>query len=366
MVYINNTAIITFINKAQNKIAELASLIVQRGGNLPDAQTLLLELSDFIECLDSQFNQWAEQDILEWIAVYSQKANLNAIPFLLLTGFTQTILGSGTGLSGSITTADISDYIPATNTLIRNTPHNTLKAIQGGLLAERYHLSLAELTFLQNLISPFVSPSVGLSISPTAYQEKGTILATVNLQGAYSLNGGKSLLAYRYSRIGRVPELIYSGATPSIDSVIHREIVRVNTAFRFEVDFEKGGTMQSTQNINFVAPLWYGVALKNKASADIQLLTKVVEQPQNPRNFTFTLPSNNTSVATSLVQVPYILVSKSKGTPSNFNIQTFNTIPDWNVTSVNALLQDGTQEACWLCEFKNTVSGTFDCLVTWV
>ena len=364
--YINNTAILDFINKAQNKIASLSSLIVDRGGNLPDATSLLLELSDFIECLDNKYNQWAEEDILRWIDVYKQRANLNAIPFLLLTSFTQSILtGGGSGIGLPISTSDVSDYVPATNALIKSTPHNNLKLIQGGNLSERYHLSLNEITFLRNLINPFVAPSVGLTIFPTVYQEKGTVVSTVNLQGVYTLNGGKSLLQYRYNRAGRVPELLYSNTNATIDPFIHREPVRVGTTFRFEVDFEQGGTMTAAQDIQFVAPLWYGVALKNKASTDIQLLNKVVEQPANPRNFTFTLPSNNTSVAINLVQVPYILVSKTKGTPSNFNIQTFNTLPDWNITSVTALLQDGTTEACYLCEFKNTVSGTFDCLVTW-
>jgi len=367
VIYNNNTEITTFINKAQNKIANLASLIVERGGDLPDSLTLLLELSDFIECLDNKFNNWSEEDILRWIHEYNQRANLNAIPFLLLTAFEQNILGSGTGLSLPITVADISDYIPATNTLIRATPHNVLSLLQGGNTTERYHLTLAELLWLQGQMNPFTAPTIDLSISPTDYQEKGTVLSTVNLQGVYNLNSGSSVLKYRYKRLGRVPSetLTEVVANPTITPYVSHEDVRVNTVFRFEVDFEMGGTKTTDKQINFVAPIWYGVTLKNKASADIQQLTKIVESPSNPRNFTFTLPSNNTTVASNLVQVPYILVSKSKGIPSNFNIQTFNTLPDWNITSTTALLQDGTQEPCWLCEFKNTVVGTFDCLVTW-
>ena len=366
MVYKDNAQIVTFLNKAQNKIASLATLYVDRGGDLPDTLNLLIELSDFIESLDSEYNDWTEDRIIKWIHEYNHRANLNEIPYLLLTGFTQNILGGGSGFGLPITVADISDYIPATNALIRKAKHNLLNELQGGNTTERYHLTLEELTFLQNLMHPFTAPSVGLQITPTAIQEKGTVLRTVVLQGDLALNSGKSVLKFRYRRIGKTPSDLLTEVvgSPTVTPFTSRDDVRVNTVFRFEADFEAGGTKQADRDIRFIAPFWYGVALKNKASADIQLLTKVVEEPVNPRSFTFTLPSNNTTVAANLIQVPYILVPKSKGTPSNFNIQTFNTLPDWKITSTTAVLQDNTLEPCWLCEFKNTVVGTFDCLVT--
>lgn len=368
MIYVNNTEIVNFINKAQNKIAELSSLLVQRGGNIPDVTNLLLELSDFIECLDNEFNNWLEEDIIRWIHSYNQRANLNSIPFLLLTGFKQSILGGGGSISLPITTADVSDYIPSTNRLIRATPHNSLSTLQGGSLQQRYHLTLAELTFLQNLINPFVAPTINFIVTPTPnipYQEKGTIVNSTTLEGSYVLNSGELLVSYRYLRLGRVPEQLLQLESTVVSPLLHRESISTNTTFRFEAVFTKGGTLAQEKSVLFTPPMWFGLSTRNAPVFAIQLLVKVIEGPTTVHDFIYNIPADNTSRPLNTQVVPYILVSKSKGTLSRFEVLTFDTLPDWTITSVNVTLQDGSLEACWLCEFKNTVIGSYDFKVLW-
>lgn len=375
--YINNKEILKFLNRAQNKIANLGSLLVERGGVHEDSLTLLLELSDFIECLDDKYNTWTEKDILRYIHTYNQRANLNAIPFLLVTGLEINIIqgGDGSGFGLPITTRDVSDYVPATNALIKKFPHNNLALIQpesgyqGEVAGERYHISKEMYDFLWNLMNPFTPPGVGLSLTATPnveWQEKGTVVSMVALQGSIQLNSGKSVIKHRYKRIGRAPsELLVEARGGNVEGIVHREPVRVNTIFRFEADFEKGGTKTADRDIKFIAPMWFGLEQKGKSASDIQKLTKVVEGPNNPRNFNYNLPSNNTTVQEGQVVVPYLLVSKSRGTPSRFEVETFDTLPDWKITSAQATLQDGTKEDCWLCEFQNTVVGNYTYKVSW-
>ena len=369
MKYTNNPDITLFLNRAQNKIADLASLLVERGGDLPLDLILLLELSDFIESLDNKYNEWTEVDIIRWIHVFNVRANLNSIPFLLMTGFELNIIGGGAGFGLPITTADVSDFVPASIGLMTKFPHNNLALIQGGTLTERYHLTLAELNFLKGLMNVFIAPTVGLQLSALpdlVWQEKGTTVLYVNLLGSYAVNSGKSVLRYRYKRINRTPtDLLIETPGAIVVPYVHREPVKVNTVFRFEADFEDGGTKSADQTIKFIAPMWYGILSKGKLASEIQTLTKVVEGPINPRNFMYNLPSNNTTLPVTQAQVPYLLVSKSRGTLTRFEVETFDTLPDWKITTAYATLQDGTQEECWLCEFKNVVSGSYTFKVSW-
>lgn len=365
MNYINNTEITTFILKAQNKIADLATELVNRGGDDHEILHLLLALSDFIECLDSPFTNWKERDILRWTHEYNQRADLNSIPFYQITSYiTEIVTGNG-GINLPITVADISDYVPTTNQLIRATPHNLLNNLQGGNSTERYHITKEMYDFLYNLIHPFVAPTVGLSILPTGYQEKGITISAVDLQGSYALNGGGSILSYRYKRLGRTPsDILTSGVGSTIPSYTSHEDVTVDTTFRFEATFQTGGIKTADQTLRFVPPIYYGVALKGASIATIKGLTKLVEAPSNGKSYSFTLPSNNTTVPTNQIRVPYLLLPKVLGTPARMDVATFNTINDWTITSVVVTLANGLMEDYWRCEFNNTVTGTFITTVT--
>ena len=361
-----NTLVLQFVNKAQNKIAELSSLIVDRGGFMPDSLVLLLELSDFISSLDTTPTIWNDDKVLRYIEVYNRRANLNSVPYLQLSNYQVNIVnGSSTG---QITTADIVDYISATNGLIKASSHNTLSNLQGGSLNARYHLTLDEITKIRLILYPFSGPTVALSssISGNGWYELGTTIASTTLTGSYTLNSGGSATRFRYNKKvnGVVTNLITvedGDSTPFFVANINK-----TTTYIFEMDFEVGGTKSAEVSLRFVTPMWFGTTLQNKVSTDIQLLTKVIEAPQNPRNFTFVIPSNNTTVALNLIKVPYILVAKSRGIPTIFRTADFNIAPSWKITGTTVTLQDGTTEPYWLCEYIYAVSAGFDCLITWV
>lgn len=369
--YPDNETIDTFINRVQNKIADLSSLIVERGGYIPEALYLLLELSDFLECLTSDYNLWSLDTIYKYVQIYNERADLNSIPYLDILGFSTEILtGTGTGIGLPITTSDISDFISSTNTLITQTPHNTLANIQGGNSTERYHLTLAEITFLRNLINPFISPTVALTLSTVpnvVWHEKGTSVTLTTLQGSYSLNSGGSLTSYIYRRVGGTPEVIGSGTNSTIPQLVHTTPVISTTTFRFEATFNQGGTIMDSKQVRFTPPIFFGIANRGASTNTIKNLTKVIEDPSiNPRTFSYSLPSDNTTRPSNTQVVPYLLVPKSKGTPSKFEIGVFDTYPDWIITSASVTLQDNTDEPYWRCEFKNTVVGSYDFKTTFI
>lgn len=371
----NIAGLSTFVNKVQNKIANLASLIVDRGGDYPTAMKLVLELSDFLECLDNIYTTWTERDILRWMHEYNHLADLNSIPFIQMTGIEiNIVIPSGGGISLPITTTDVSDYIPATNILIRNTPHNVLRSIQprsdyqGYVTNERYHISKAMYDYLYNLINPFITPTVGLVVLPTPstlYHEKGVAVTSTLLTGSFVLNSGVAALGSRYLKIDSTTNTLVETIGEEIFTYTYATPFFVDTTFRFEVDFTTGGTIGINQSVSFIAPMWYGLGLKGRTPAQVQLLTKVVEGLSSPRDFPISIPANNPNVPIEEVVVPYLLIPISRGTITRIESSLFDTIPDWTITTVTATLDNGDLEPCRLYEFNNTVGGDYTFKVFW-
>ena len=83
-----NTKILTFLNRAQSKIAQTAKLIANKVSEGTPYQTYKDEvetaegLASFVESLDNVFNDWTELEISQFIDKWTAKANLNSIAYV--------------------------------------------------------------------------------------------------------------------------------------------------------------------------------------------------------------------------------------------------------------------------------------------
>lgn len=371
IVYPNNPEIQEFVVKAQNKIADLSTLLVERGGYLPDALYLLLELSDFIECLDDSNNTFLEEQIIEWIHIYNHRANLNDISFLPITGIEVNIATGGITIGLPINTTNISDYITATNALIRATEHNTLSAIQplfgypGYNPNERYHLNKAMYDHLFNLVYPFTDPTVGISkvvnlasTWPNGYFELGLTLTSITLQGVINLNSGGAVNYYRYKKNGTIitgsqvnaPDL----NNPIVTSIENTVSANSNITYTFEADFVNGGLKTATTQVLFRQPMYYGIYTRNEINAsNVQTLTKLVQDKQTT-NLTFVVPTGNTALEYPVSKAMVIFIPGSWGNPVTMDSRGFPYLNDWVFTNQTMTLANGTTMSGILGVFGST------------
>lgn len=366
MVYLTNTEIQDFVNKAQNKIADLSSLLVERGGNLPSALYLLLELSDFIECLDDVNNTLSEEDVIKYVHAYNHRANLNSIAYLLMTGIEVNLITGGSGLSLPITTADISDYITATNALIGQFAHNGLKSIQpaigyiGFRSNEKYHINKTMYDKLYAITYPYTAPTVGLTltasgdISPYGFYELGTSIATVTLQGSYTLNSGKSVYYYQYNKNGSLftSPVVTPLSTDPVNSATDTNITS-NTTYQFEANFEDGGALLASQSIIFKQPMFYGVIVRNDVPTVIpSTLTKIVRD-KGAFALSFTMAAGNTSLSGGNETTPIAIFPAAWGNPISAKVGVYEFITDWTFANSTMFAADGIT-------VLNIITGTFN------
>lgn len=357
IVYPNNTEIQEFVTKAQNKIADLSTLYVERGGYLPDGLTLLLELSDFIECLDNPQNSFLEDTIISWIHVYNHRANLNEITFLSLTGVEVNII-TGTGNNGlSITTSDISDYIFVTNSLIQSTQHNTLAGIQpvfgypGAIATERYHINKAMYDYLYNLAFPYLAPTISLITTSAPINgsllEMGVDVSNITLQGAFVLNSGATLQQYRYLKDGVVVSTVNPNAGDVvIDYTDYTPETLADITYTFEATFLNGGIKQVSKVIKFRQPMMAGVFLREQLQTPEAFLPSIVGTyyigDRQNMNVTVQFPVGNSELSYNASSAMYIFIPESWGIPTGMVQQgAFNYINDWVFTNVTMQLGNG-------------------------
>lgn len=360
IVYPDNTEIQEFVTKAQNKIADLSTFYVERGGDMCNELLLLLELSDFIECLDDPYNEWEEELIIKWIHGYNHRANLNSIVYLPLTGIEVTVVKDANSIGLPIRVSDISDYYPITNSLINAALHNNLSGIQpvlgymGSNPTERYHLNKAMYDYLYNMMYPFIAPTVGLSVAFTplatslsGYYELGTSITKAVLQGSLVLNSGESINYYRYKRNG----IAYAGFqvnNPSLENAIlpytDNTPIKTNTSFSFDVDFSQGGLKSAFFQVQFRQPMYYGVCQRNLITPQTAVtLTKYIgDRASMP--LTFTVPTGNTELPYNTSKAMVVFIPFSWGAPYSMIVSSFDFISGWRFSNQIMTLADGTTQ----------------------
>ena len=88
MEYSNETQleIANFMNKAQTKIGELATIHAERIYNTkkvtPSEVQLSEDLSDFMMAIDNFYNDWSEKQIIQYIDLWSNRAELDKIAYV--------------------------------------------------------------------------------------------------------------------------------------------------------------------------------------------------------------------------------------------------------------------------------------------
>ena len=364
MEYTNNEEILVFLNKAQHKIADYSTYIVKVG---EDDEILykLIELSDFIESIDSIFCYYSEKDILRWIHMMNQRHNLNAIPFLQIVGYQTNIISGGSSLILPISVYDLLDYKVETIKLIQGTEHNSLSGLQGGDSTHRYHLTQVEYQFLQQLMNPFVKPVVSLTLRPSTIEwyERGIPVKGLTLIGDYNTITNPAS-GSRYKIISPNSKTLMEVTGNNKREYKVTESITQDTIFRFEVDFTDDSKGSDDKSVRFTYPIWSGLYKKGTNATTVQQGTKIVKEPSNSETFNFNIPTTNTS--TSYPVVPYILVSKAKGDIKSFIVESiFDTKLDWILNEVLITLSDNSQVAYYLCEFKNVVAGSYTFTVNW-
>lgn len=357
--YLNNAEIVTFLNKAQNKIAQLGVIVADEDIDVFQS-TLLLDLSDFLESLDSSFNQWSELDIIRYIHFWNKRADLNNIPYILITNYKVSIVGGQGGPTG--------DIEAIVRSILSTYTHNSFAGIQGGIPSERYHVSKAMYDWIecQQAKSPcpdVIAPTVSLSKTsngitwPSGFYELGTAVTLSTLQGSIALNSGKTINAYRYSRNGtQLAEVLLPGSTP-VSPFSDRTSISVDTSYTFEATFAAGGTKSDTKYINFKQPMYSGVLKRSLATAANALsLTKNV---RNKEYFElgFNLPVNNTLLTGGNELTPVVFIPFSFGTPSSIKVLEYEFKTDWTFTQFAMPLADGSSQPGLLGVYNKTFEG---------
>lgn len=373
-IYTNNKDINLFLNRAQNKIAQLSTELVEVGGNDTKLIISILELSDFIECLDSKYCEWEEVDITRWIHEYNYRYNLNSLPFIDITGFTTIILSGGSTIGLPITTNDISDYIVATNQLIRATPHNTLSMLQGGSTTERYHITKEMYDFLDNLVNPKVPSTVSLqlgtvSVWPSGYFELGSSLSSINLIGSIQYNYYKQASYFEYRKNNNLlgSRITSPRKLEQPNTYTDTDIVKTDTTYYFNAMFTDG-LKSSSRNIIFRQPMYYGTIRKNTSSDE--LVNKLILGTKDVRDkgemtLSFIIPDENTLITDDSYIIPYVFVPFTWGRFSSAFNGIFDFANDWTSSKVSMKLVDNTLVDGLLLLYPTQIEGVATFKFNW-
>lgn len=359
MKYSNSEEIVTFINKAQNKVAELSTLMVRRKNTAE--LDLAMQLLDLIEVIDNEWCPWTETEISQFIQYYNSVADLNNIPFLSIVGY-QTIVNNGAtsgGSNGSIYTHDIIDYTSTTKALITSTPHNKLKDIQGGSETERYHFTKVQYDKLLALITK--APTVSLSILSTipaatnGVYEKGSSVTQVRMQGGVTLNDGGARTKDTYLVDGIIKKEYIGDLIGSVYE--HNESIVVTTTLKFQSEFTQSTMKEAAAQIRFEAPYYSAIG---KAGVTHDTLTKTKGlKSKGDTIVEFSLAAGN-AMATN-PDYPYVFFPSSWGAITSVAeaSSTFEYVDSFKSRGqVSIALVDGALETYNMYEYVTATEGT--------
>lgn len=356
MHYKNSEEIVTFINKAQNKIAELTTLMVKRK-SIED-MWLVIELLNFIETLDNEYCIWDEDKISQFIEYYNGIADLNSIPYLALTGYKVNVLGGSYSSSKDIYTRDIPDYVQATKALITSTPHNQLKDIQGGTIEERYHFTKSQWEKLLALITK--SPTVSLSLvssSPSPINgvyEKGTTITIIRVKPGLVLNDGGIHNSSKY--LLGTTELANFTTDNLLREYEYTGAISTNSTIKFQASFSESTMKEASVSLRFEIPYYSALDTANKQLSSL-VLVKGLGKP-GPTTIDFNIPNGNATASNPVY--PYVLfpaewgVLKSVGEASS----TFDYKASFKHRGiVSKTLADGTSVNYNMYEYGTATQG---------
>jgi hypothetical protein len=375
-IYKNNAEIVKFLNRAQSKIADLSTLLVERGMDECDSLYLLLELSDFIESLDSCYCDWTEDHILAYIHEYNHRANLNGIPYINFTSFTTVVLiGNNGSINLPITTGDIVDFIPAVNDILSKFPHNNLALIQGGTPTERYHLSKKMYDYLDALVNPKVASTVRLRLStsmvswPSGYFELGTSISSIELIGSIEYNSYKQATYFEYKQNGVVVSSRVNNPKPlqQPNRVTATGPITKDKVYSFSALFDDG-LKEDLQYIRFRQPMYYGTIKKNTPLANIT--SKLIQGTKDVRdkgefNLNFNVPVGNTLINNDTYLCPYVFIPASWGKFTSAINASFDFSTDWIATPVTMPLLDGASENGLFIIYPTQIEGVATFKFNW-
>lgn len=366
MIYSDNEEVQIFYNKVQNKIAELGYLIADEQEDEWNFR-LLLDLCDILESFDSPYNTWTLVDTLRIIHLWNKRADLNNTPYLQISGYT-TYINVGNGQ------VDLT-YLEATVQslalqILNNSQHNNLQGIQGGTGLERYHLTQAQLDWLdcQMAKTPcpsFIAPTVGLSrssngsLSPFGFYELGSEITATTLQGSMVLNSGGVINYMTYYKNG----VEYSGArvTPGSTTVaplIDNSSITTDTTYRFDAEFATGGLKSASLGIQFKPPILYGLIEAGSYNdiAEIMQGTKIVRNPGS-MTLTFNIPAGNTAITDGTHLIPYLFIPTSWPQLTSAMQGTFDFKNDFALFGKYIELLDGSTIPGYYYAFQNQIEG---------
>jgi hypothetical protein len=358
--YANNEEIVIFFRKAQHKIAQLGKLVADEKES-DSARQLLLDLSNFLESLDSPYMTWEEKDIIRFIHFWNRKAGLINIPFIQFTDYKVFINQPGTG-------TDIPDISGLIDEALRRFPHNNLARLQGGSTGEFYHLSKAEYDWVrcqmgQTPCPTFSPPSVSLTITPniipfpSGYYELGTAVTLVTLQGGILLNGGGKTKSYFYRKQGvEIPETRVLNRE-QVNPFVDRSSIKVDTTYTFEATFEIGDPKSDSKSIFFRQPMYYGVLTRSNITPDNAIKQSKDVRDKGYMELTFVLPEGNTTLPVGQDKTCLVFFPASWGIPSSIKVLDFEFKTDWEFTPHKMKLADNSLVDGTLGVFKNQSEG---------
>jgi hypothetical protein len=361
-IYKDNQEITIFFNKAQYKIAQLAGIEASEQED-ELVEDLLLELSNFLESLDSPYCYFTITDCLRYIHYFNRRAKLSEIPFIQITDYYVNInFGSNSPELGDLTSIIWE--------LLRKFPHNSLAQIQGGKDGERYHISkqMYDWVMCQMSKTPcpgIINPVVFLNLRstgikwPSGYYELGTIVNSNILQGGYELNSGKSVLTTTYKKDGIVitGTKVIKPSSPIVQPYTDTSSLSKDTSYSFEVEFEYGGVVTDTKYIKFLAPMFFGILRRNNiTNQTVETLTKDVREGGNI-DLTFNLPEGNTLVTDGTDYTPVVEFPASFGIPKSVSVGDYDFIDDWVFTKTTGKLANGQSTPVIRGVFTSTFEG---------
>jgi hypothetical protein len=366
-MYTNSEQIVTFLNKAQNKIADLATLVASRGSD-KDSLSLLLELKNIVKVLDSEFLDWTEEEIQSVVDYYNMVGNLNAIPFMSIPGLNVSVtsFASKGGSSASINSVyDIPDFAVASNAQIAQASHDNFVGVLGGAKDEMYHIDKKMYDWLKLQVYPVVVPTVSLSLTATtpalvnSVAEKGTTITQVKVTPTITLGSATAITSGVYTKNGADFATITAGNATSTWTL--NEAITETQEFKYRVSFE-GATpvLSAGVKVPFELPHFWTTKAKSVAVTTSNM-TKVLRAKPSQVNITFTAPDLNPMAADPLLFS--VALPVSWGVLKNIyadNNAMFDYITSFDRTTIEHTLADGTKENYYLYKIKDAAGGTFN------
>jgi hypothetical protein len=346
-MYTNSEQIVTFLNKAQSKVAELSTQMVLSKNH--DNVELAIEILDFMENLDNEWCPWSEEEISQHIDYYNSKAALNVIPFLQIIGYSVSVsTGTTTESSGiSISSVDdIPDYKTKTKGLITSTSHSEFKGLQGGKTGEMYHFTASQHAKLLALI--FTQPTVNinlLSTIPSATNgvfEKGTSVTNFRVLGSTVVNDAGKHVSSKYL-IGTTVLATYIG--DDINNVYeHTSSITANTTIKYQATYTEGSMKETSTQIKFELPYYSALDTTGKSFTALTK-TKVLVSKPSQANIAYNIPTGNATSNTPVL--PYAFFPASWGNVTSIGANglfTFDYLGSFTKTTVSVTLADGSSE----------------------